>query len=77
MKAISRGGNIPASVNGANEVAVAAFLDRRIGFTDIGEIVMRVCEETEKQEITCLEDVLEADRKARYFARKIIEEINR
>ena len=72
MKAVSLCGNIPAAVNGANEEAVAAFLDRRIGFTDIGDIVMRVCEETERQEITCLDDVLKADADARSFARRMI-----
>ena len=77
MKAITLGGNIPAAVNGANEEAVAAFLDRRIGFTDIGDIVMRVCEETERREITCLDDVLKADNDARNFARLMIDNINR
>ncbi len=77
MKAITLGGNIPAAVNGANEEAVAAFLDRRIGFTDIGDIVMRVCEETERREITCLDDVLKADNDARNFARRMIDNINR
>ncbi|MBR4622279.1 MAG: 1-deoxy-D-xylulose-5-phosphate reductoisomerase [Ruminococcus sp.] len=72
MKAIAKGGNIPASVNGANEAAVAAFLDGKIGFTDIGDIVMRVCDETERKDITCLDDVLKADSDARDFAQAMI-----
>lgn len=77
MKAIELGGSIPAAVNGANEEAVAAFLDRKIGFTDIGDIVMKTCEETERREITCLDDVLKADAAARKLAREMIEKIKR
>jgi 1-deoxy-D-xylulose-5-phosphate reductoisomerase len=37
--ALAQGGAAPAAMNGADEVAVAAFLDRRIGFTDIAAVV--------------------------------------
>ena len=40
--AIAEGGGRPAQLNAANEVAVAAFLDRRIGFTDIATVVASV-----------------------------------
>ena len=65
------GGNLPAAVNGANEEAVAAFLDGRIDFLDIGRVVMNVCENTPREEIKCVEDVLEADRLAREEARRL------
>jgi 1-deoxy-D-xylulose-5-phosphate reductoisomerase len=39
--ALAAGGLAPAVLNAANEVAVAAFLDRRIGFTDIPELIDR------------------------------------
>ena len=71
IKAVTIGGNLPAAVNGANEEAVAAFLDGRIDFLDIGRIVMNVCEHTPREEIKCVEDVLEADRKAREEARRL------
>lgn len=73
IKAVTIGGNLPAAVNGANEEAVAAFLDGRIDFLDIGRIVMNVCENTPRKEIKCVEDVLEADRKARKRAKELIE----
>ena len=72
IKAVTIGGNLPAAVNGANEEAVAAFLDGRIDFLDIGRIVMNVCENTPREEIKCVEDVLEADRKARERAKELI-----
>lgn len=72
IKAVTICGNLPAAVNGANEEAVAAFLDGRIDFLDIGRIVMNVCENTPREEIKCVEDVLEADRKARERAKELI-----
>ena len=41
-EAIHRGGNIPCAMNAANEVAVAAFLQDRIGFYDIPRIIEKV-----------------------------------
>ena len=76
IKAIRTGGTLPASVNGANESAVGAFLDGKIGFLDIGRIVKTVCETAEHREVKNENDVLEADRKARAQAEKLIKEIN-
>ena len=72
IKAVTMGGTMPAMVNGANEAAVAAFLDGKIKFLDIGRIVSSVLTGLERKEITCLEDVLEADKLARAFAEKQI-----
>ena len=74
IKAITEGGNKPAVVNGANEEAVAAFLEGKISFLQIGELVTSALENIERKEITCLEDVLEADRVARDF---VIEQIEK
>ena len=72
IRAITLGGTMPAMVNGANEAAVAAFLDGKIHFLDIGRIVSSVIDEFKPEPVTCLEDVLEADRRARNFAEKQI-----
>ena len=77
IKAIRKGGTLPAAVNGANEAAVAAFLDNRIGFLDIGKIVNTVCENAEYKEIENESDVLLADRLAREQAAKLIETLGR
>ena len=72
IAAITAGGPAPCIVNGANEVAVAAFLAGKIGFLDIGALSQRAMESIEKTEITCYEDVIAADTKAREFVRSAI-----
>jgi len=73
IKAITIGGTKPAIVNGANEEAVAAFLDGKIRFLKIGELVTMALENIKETEITCVQDVLDADRKARDYVREQIE----
>ncbi len=72
IKAITQGGTKPAIVNGANEVAVAAFLDGKIKFLEIGELVTKALENIDGKDITCVDDVLEADNTAREYVRKLI-----
>ena len=59
------GGTAPAVFNAANEVAVAAFLDRRIGFLDIASICDRVLDEHDVMPVRAVEDLLAADAWAR------------
>ena len=59
------GGTAPAVFNAANEVAVAAFLDRRIGFLDIAAICERVLGEHEPGPALAVEALLAADAWAR------------
>lgn len=70
------GGGAPAALNGANEAAVAAFLDRRIGFLDIARTVERALERMDASgELRAnggLEQALETDRRARDVAEAII-----
>ena len=70
--ALERGGTAPAVLNAANEIAVAAFLDRRIGFLDIAGAVETALEEGERTgllaEPRSLADVETADREARRAA---------
>ena len=63
------GGTACASMNGANEEAVAMFLRDEIGFYDIYELVSRAVEAVPVVRQPTLEDVLEADRLARRFVR--------
>ncbi len=73
--ALARGGTAPAILNAANEIAVEAFLDRRIGFLDIARTVASVLESADRIGIirpqACLEDVLAADAEARGLARRL------
>ena len=54
------GGTAPATVSGADEVAVGLFLEGKIGFLDIGKLVSGALEQAEIKEIRSVSDVLEA-----------------
>lgn len=73
IKAIQSGGAYPCLVNSANEEAVKFFLDDRIPFIEIGEIVSSVIENFAPAQIDCYEDVVKADISAREYVRNIIE----
>ncbi|MBL8671346.1 MAG: 1-deoxy-D-xylulose-5-phosphate reductoisomerase [Alphaproteobacteria bacterium] len=70
--ALRAGGSAPATLNAANEVAVAAFLGRRIGFLDIAGLVEEALERLPSVPISTLEDVAAADAAARRFAQERI-----
>ncbi|TLF49768.1 1-deoxy-D-xylulose-5-phosphate reductoisomerase [Halomonas urmiana] len=67
-EAMAAGGTAPAVLNAANEVAVEAFLDGRLGFTGIGELVARVRDARPVEAVRDLETVLAADALARQAA---------
>jgi 1-deoxy-D-xylulose-5-phosphate reductoisomerase len=71
-EAARRGGDWPAVLNAADEVAVNGFLDGRIPFTDIGRVVEQVLERHEGNSRMTLENVLEADRWARETAKELL-----
>ena len=60
-----RGGTYPCAFNAANEVAVQAFLDGRIGFLDIAAAVEDVLERVDGSPARDLQELIEADRRAR------------
>jgi 1-deoxy-D-xylulose-5-phosphate reductoisomerase len=62
------GGTAPCVLNAANEVAVGAFLDGRIGFLDIAGVVKEALAQVPAEPLTSLEQVLDADRRAREAA---------
>jgi 1-deoxy-D-xylulose-5-phosphate reductoisomerase len=59
------GGTAPASLNGANEVAVAAFLQERIRWVDIARVISETMASVSVIEPQDVDDVLDADREAR------------
>ena len=65
-EALRRGGLVPAAANGANEQAVALFLEGKIGFLDISRLVEAAMDRQDPGVVT-LETVLEADQEARAF----------
>ncbi|MCC6158119.1 MAG: 1-deoxy-D-xylulose-5-phosphate reductoisomerase [Deltaproteobacteria bacterium] len=64
----------PAVLNGANEVAVAAFLAGRISWQDIAKINRQCVETVSGRALSTLDDVMEADARAREFADRLVAE---
>jgi 1-deoxy-D-xylulose-5-phosphate reductoisomerase len=66
------GGSSPAVLNAADEVAVAAFLDGRLGFLGIAEVVASTLETADWRPLETVEDVIAADRDGREIAASFI-----
>jgi 1-deoxy-D-xylulose-5-phosphate reductoisomerase len=69
--ALVAGGGAPTVLNAANEIAVAAFLDSRVGFLDIAAIVEETLEALPDRRIDSLDDVYDCDRQAREVATRL------
>ncbi len=67
-----RGGTAPAVYNAANEIAVGAFLDRRIGFGEIAGVVEQTLSESAAEPVVSVEHLLEADARARAVAHEAV-----
>jgi 1-deoxy-D-xylulose-5-phosphate reductoisomerase len=67
------GGSAPAWLNAANEVAVAAFLDGRIGWLAIAEVLELALSRHHGNDLTSVDVVLAVDAEARVVAREIVE----
>lgn len=74
-EAIKAGGIMPTVLNAANEIAVDAFLNEKVRFTDIAKIIERSMAEFSPVSADTLEKVLQADHDARVVAQNIISEI--
>jgi 1-deoxy-D-xylulose-5-phosphate reductoisomerase len=67
------GGTAPASLNAANEVAVAAFLEAVIPWSAIAEVIKDVLEEHDGTTPNSVDVVIDADRRARERARRAVQ----
>ena len=76
-EALRAGGSAPTILNAANEVAVQAFLEQRLGFRQIEEVIERTLEVLEVCPQSSLEEVLACDARARDLADKIVHERSR
>lgn len=74
-RACETGETLPAVLNAANEVAVRAFLKRRVSFVKIPEVIRETMERHNVVPDPALDDILEADRWAREQARNLIDRI--
>ena len=67
-EAMKKGGALPSALNAADEIAVAAFLERRLPFLGIPEVVERVLGRMPRMKLEKMDDVLSADSEARRMA---------
>ena len=72
FESLRRGGNAPCALNSANEVAVSAFLEDRIGFYDIPAIAERCLEELDYVEKPTLDDIFATNDEVARKAKELI-----
>ncbi len=72
FSALKKGGNMPCIVNAANEVVVSAFLDDKIGFLEMSDIIEQCMEEMQFIDVPTLNNYLETDQHTRIFAGELV-----
>jgi 1-deoxy-D-xylulose-5-phosphate reductoisomerase len=75
-EALAAGGTVPAVLSAANEVAVAAFVERKIAFGEIPSVIEAAMAETGRAECS-LEEIRLADRQARIAAERTVQRMER
>jgi 1-deoxy-D-xylulose-5-phosphate reductoisomerase len=68
------GGSACCTLNAADEIAVEAFLERRIGFTQIAEVVEETLNRQSARKVATIEEIIEVDLACRQTARQIVAE---
>jgi 1-deoxy-D-xylulose-5-phosphate reductoisomerase len=76
-EASRQGGPLPCALNAADEIAVAAFLEKRLPFLGIAAVIEKVLEKMPRTSLHGIADVLEADAEARRLARLEIQLVSR
>ena len=74
-EAMKKGGALPCALNAADEIAVAAFLEERLPFLGIPEVIERVLARTPRTRLEKMDDVLAADAEARQMAQEEVTKI--
>jgi 1-deoxy-D-xylulose-5-phosphate reductoisomerase len=72
FEAIKTGGTAPAILNAANEIAVAAFLDEKLAFTDIATVVDGTLQKLSAEQADSLDRLLAVDQEARKVAEQLV-----
>ncbi len=75
-EAMKKGGALPCALNAADEVAAAAFLERRLPFLGIAEVIERVLARTPRVRFEKMDNVLAADAEARRTAKEEVERLS-
>jgi 1-deoxy-D-xylulose-5-phosphate reductoisomerase len=75
-EALKKGGAMPCALNAADEVAVAAFLEHRLPFPGIAEVIERVLGRMPRIKLEKMDDVLKADAEARRMAKEVATQVS-
>lgn len=73
--AIDQGGNMPCILNAANEIAVAAFLEEKIKFTDIPTLALSAMQKVDFINSPIYEDYVETDKITRIYTKELIKNL--
>ncbi|WP_223818200.1 1-deoxy-D-xylulose-5-phosphate reductoisomerase [Mucilaginibacter rubeus] len=73
--ALRQGGNMPCIINAANEIAVAGFLDRKVGFLTMSSIIEECMQKINFIAAPTLTDYLNTDKETRIFAQNYIQQL--
>jgi 1-deoxy-D-xylulose-5-phosphate reductoisomerase len=76
-EALKKGGALPCALNAADEIAVAAFLEQRLPFLGIPEVIERVLERIPRVRFDKMDDVIAADLEARRLAKEEVEQLTK
>ncbi len=75
FEALKQGGNMPCIINAANEIAVAGFLNKSIGFLAMSTVIEQCMQQIAYRESPDLEDYLNTDKETRIFAQNLIHQM--
>ncbi len=71
---LEEGDSFPVALNAANEVAVEAFLQKRIKFSDISTVVVEIVESHKKENVGSIEEIFNVDRETRLRTRNLLKQ---
>ena len=72
---LEQGGSYPIEINAINEIAVDAFLNKQLKFTQIAELIELGLAKAKNSNISSIEDIIEVDNQARIRAKNLLKEI--
>lgn len=72
FEALNAGGNMPCVINAANEVVVAEFLNNRLGFLEMSDVIEKCMSEISFIADPLLDDYIKTDRVTRIFAQQLV-----
>jgi 1-deoxy-D-xylulose-5-phosphate reductoisomerase len=75
FEALKQGGNMPCIINAANEIAVAGFLNKSIGFLAMSKVIEQCMQHIAFEKSPDLDDYLNTDKETRIFAQNLIQQM--